>query len=83
MIITDTDYGKFDMCLGDDGTMDTVIEICPHNRYIADQIGTKEIRFNIEYGANFRDDTGAMTDKGFNELAQEALDAYVEQYLLD
>lgn len=82
MIINDKDYGEFGVCLADDGTMDTVLTVEPFNRYIIEQIGTKEIRFSTEYGTEFRDDTGAMTDGGFNELALEALEAYIAQYLL-
>ena len=76
MIITDDYYGNFDVSLGDDGTLDTVIIVQPPNGKC------EEIRYSTEYGAHFRDDTGAMTDIGFEELAEEAVDAYIEQYLV-
>jgi len=82
MVIKDDDYGEFDVSLGDDGSLDTVICVSPLNAYIADRVGTKEVRFSQEYGANFRDKTGAMTDKGFSELAGEAVKAYIEQHLV-
>lgn len=83
MIINDNEYGQFDVRLGDDGTLDTVIKIYPWNQYIANKVGSKEIRFSTEYGADFRDDDGTMTDEGFEKLAKEAVEAYIEQYLLD
>ena len=44
--------------------------------------GSREIRFSQEYGAYFRDEAGAITDEGFTELAKEAIEAYIEQYLI-
>lgn len=82
MVIHDREYGDFDVLLEDDGTLDTVISVCPENQFIFDQIGKKEIRFSTEYGTEFRDDTGAMTDDGFDELAAEAIESYIGQYLL-
>ena len=83
MNIDDKEYGQFDVCLVDDGTMDTVISVSPKNRYIINHVGLKEIRFGTEYGVNFRDEDGAMTDEGFDELAHEAFEAYIGQYLFD
>ncbi len=83
MDINDKEYGQFDVCLADDGTMDTVLTVKPFNQYIIDKVGTKEIRFSTEYGADFRDEDGAISEDSFAELAQEAFDAYVGQYLLD
>jgi hypothetical protein len=78
MIINDKEYGKFDVYLSDDGTLDTVIEV-----YNSSQLeGKREIRFSQEYAADFRDNTGAMTNDGFNELVNEAVEAYIEQYLI-
>lgn len=79
MIIADEKYGEFDVTLGDDGTMDTVIIV--DSRDIVDA-ELEEIRFSTEYGAMFRDDEGTMTGEGFAELAEEAVDVYIEQYCL-
>ena len=50
--------------LGDDGTLDTVIVVDGH-----------EFRFSQEYASHCRDqDTGAMTDDGFVELARECIE---------
>jgi len=76
MIITDEEYGKFDVCLCDDGTMDTVVSVS-HGL-----IETKEYRYDGEYAAQFRDeDTGAMTDEGFAELAEESVEAFIEEHI--
>lgn len=85
MIIKDKEYGKFDVCLDDDGSLDTVLSVyhfAPNGFHLSDPVGGESIRFSQEYGADFRDDTGAMTDEGFEQLAQEAIEAYIEQYLL-
>lgn len=85
MIIKDKEYGEFDAYLVDDGTLDTVISVCLtdliHNCVGRDDV-THEIRFDHDYVANFRDNTGAMTDEGFEILAKEAIEAYIEQYLV-
>lgn len=83
MIIKDKEYGEFDVCLADDGTMNTVLTVEPSNQFIVAKVGTKEIRFSTEYGAEFRDAEGTISDESFAELAQEAFDSYVGQYLLD
>ena len=71
MIITNDYYGDFDVSLGDDGTLDTVIVVqSPSGE-------CKEIRFSTEYAAMFRDDTGAMTEEGFAELAEESVDVFI------
>ena len=75
MIITDKDYGEFDVDLEDDGTLDTVIGVWHKDNY-------QEIRFSQEYGAEFRTPTGRLTDNGFKELAVESVEAYIEQYLI-
>jgi len=73
-MIIDTEYGQFDVSLGDDGTMDTVISV-EHELY-----GCHDIRYSdtSEYRDN---DTGAMTDDGFTELAYDAVEAYCQQYI--
>lgn len=78
MLIADREYGGFSVCLIDDGTMDTVIEI-----YMVDaENETKqEIRYTFTDG-EYRDEDGAMTDEGFQELAAEALEIYIETYLI-
>ena len=83
MIVTDKEYGQFDISLSDDGTLDTVITVDPLNDYGIDKAGAQDIRFSTEYVVECRDETGAMTDEGFQELAAEALEAYIEQYLID
>lgn len=79
MIIKDKDYGDFDVTLGDDGTMDTVVVVDPLDNIDAKE---EEISFSTEYGTLFREDDGTMTDEGFAELAEEAVDAYVGLYLI-
>ena len=83
MRLTNKQYGEFEISLGDDGTLDTVIVVDPLNDLAIDKAGPQEIRFSTEYGAMFRDDTGAMTQLGFEELAEEAFETYIEQYLTD
>lgn len=78
MIIKDSEYGEFDVILSDDGTMDTILVVNPLDDVDTNQ---EEIRFSQEYGALFRDYDGAMTDEGFAELAEEAVDDYIERYL--
>lgn len=55
--------------LGDDGTLDTVIYVY-HNVLKTGYIS----RFNCEFAAAYRDDTGTMTQAGFAELCECALD---------
>lgn len=83
MIIYDKEYGKFEVCLVDDGTLDTVLDVYHYapNGFHLRHKGTTQIRFSQEYAASFRNDTGTMTDKGFAELAIEAVEAYyIEQH---
>jgi len=72
MRLTDNEYGRFDIYLEDDGTMDTVVSVCPVD--IPNE--SDEIRFSTEYASYFR------TDAGFEELAYEALETYIEQNLV-
>ena len=74
MIIKDDTHGQLIVLLEDDGTMDTVISV-EHSL-----AGKREYRYSCEYGAMFRDDDGAMTDEGFKELADESVDAYIEDH---
>ena len=82
MIINDKEYGKFEIALGDNGTLDTVLVVfryAPNGFHVAHEYS---VTFSQEYGAEFRDNTGVMTDKGFEQLANEAVEAYIEQYLI-
>jgi hypothetical protein len=62
----------------DDGTLDTVVRIC----VVMDGEGAnitspwQEVRFSQEFAADFRDDSGVLTDEGFKALAEEAADEY-------
>ncbi len=77
MIINDKEYGQFDVNLCDDGTMDTVISVS-HGL-----VETREYRYDSEYASVYRDkETGAMTDDGFAELAEESLEAFIEDNLV-
>ena len=77
MTIDDNEYGQFDVYLGDDGTMDTVIEVYNSSQFE----GVREIRFGDT--SHHRDnETGALADDGFKELAAESVEACIEQYLL-
>lgn len=75
MIFKDDEYGNFDICLVDDGTLDTVISI---SHPLTEE---EEIRFGSEYAAHYRDETGAVTEAGFLELAEEAKEAFIENHL--
>lgn len=79
MIINDKEYGDFGVYLSDDGTLDTVISVYPYTVGFPDE---QEIRFSQEHASLCRDETGAMTEEGFKELAEEAVEAYIEQYLV-
>ena len=41
MIFTDKEYGQFDICLADDGTLDTVITVDPLNDLVLTRPGNK------------------------------------------
>jgi hypothetical protein len=58
----------FDCYLGDDGTLDTVIEV-----------NGVRVRFDCEYASGFRDGEGRMTEEGFKELAVEAIESIEEE----
>lgn len=63
--------------LGDNGTLDTsIIVISPKGKKTTET-------FSHEYAAGFRGRNGAMTRKGFKELAEEAIDAAHEDSLMD
>jgi hypothetical protein len=70
MVLTDREYGKVDIFLGDDGTLDTIIEIMPHDS----SLPRRDFRFSQDYAANFRNQDGELVE--FEELAAEAWDAY-------
>lgn len=77
MIIVDKDYGEFDVNLSDGGTLDTLISV-DHSF-----AGIQDIGYSQEFAANFRDENGAMTDSGFAELAEDAVECYIELYILN
>ena len=61
--------------LSDDGTLDTIISVCPvRGRHRV----AHEIRFDGEYASNARRKDGAMTTSGFRRLALEAIAAYAD-----
>ena len=62
----------WDVYLGDDGTLDTVIEVHP----VRGDHPAQEVRFDVEWAANFRAADGAMTRRGLRALGLEAIDAY-------
>jgi len=75
MIIVDKDYGEFDVNLSDGGTLDTLISV---DHPFA---GSQDIGYSQEYTANYRDENGVMTDDGFAELAEDAVECYIELYI--
>ena len=54
--------------LVDDGTLDTVISV-----------NGIEFHYDTEFASQFRDETGAMTEIGFKNLCEIAIDDYEEQ----
>lgn len=52
--------------LVDDGTLDTVVSVN----------GT-ELRYSQEFAADFRDETGAITRRGWLELREIAIEDYL------
>ena len=65
----------WEVYLGDDGTLDTVIEVRP----VRGDHPAQEVRFDGEWAANFRTADGAMTQRGLRELGLEAIDAYEDE----
>ena len=80
----DDEYGEFHVDLIDDGTLDTVISVYnKHSAPIAlDDFRSKEIRFGQEYASQFRQEDGGLYDEEFEILAKEAIEAYIEQYII-
>lgn len=70
MLIKDNNK-VYDVCLEDDGTIDTVLSV-----------NSKEFRFSSDYTTDNRDEFGGMTEDGFYDLAYEAIEAYEELLLL-
>ncbi|MCH7759839.1 hypothetical protein IIA15_00335 [candidate division TA06 bacterium] len=68
-----TNLMEYDVLLGDDGTLDTVIVID----------GEQEIRFSQEYASTFRQEDGSFTESSFRELAEEAVDIYEEDKAME
>lgn len=67
--------GDFIVLLVDDGTLDTVISVSHL------LIAVREYRYDCEYAAQHRDNNGTMTNDGFVELAEESVDAFIEDHL--
>ena len=83
MILHNDEYGNFDIGLINDGTMDTVVEVFPLSDYVIGKVGMQEIRFTLDDDGFYRDEDGCMTDEGFKDLAEQALEGYIERYLID
>lgn len=60
-----TEGKEYDVYLVDDGTMDTVIKV-----------EDREYRYDMEFAADFRKQDGSFSNKGFRELALDAIDSY-------
>ena len=75
MIIKDNIHGELTVLLEDDGTIDTVVSV---SHSLA---GRQEYRYDCEYASQYRDENGAMTEKGFEELAKESAEAYIEDHI--
>jgi hypothetical protein len=81
-----SDGKLFDVCLENDGTLDTVISVqpvAPKKRYRNAPNDTEyfprvETRFDCEYASQYRDKDGAMTERGLRELGREACADYYE-----
>lgn len=74
MVIKSEVHGELVVLLCDDGTMDTVISV-EHSL-----AGLTEFRYDCEYASQFRDESGAMTEDGFKELAEESAEAFIEEH---
>jgi hypothetical protein len=77
----------WDVWLCDDGTLDTVIAVqpvAPKRRASGGQVAEYwppvETRFDGEYAAEYRDKTGAMSERGLRELGREAVQDYSEDW---
>ena len=53
----------------DEGTLDTVLQVN----------GVHRVSFGQEYAAEFRDNVGALTEAGFESLAQEAIEDFIQE----
>jgi len=70
----------YDYALGDDGTLDTVIEV-----YVDYEMGRMNewelqdvVRFSQEYAAQYRDRDGTLTEEGLKILGEEAIESVAE-----
>ena len=65
--------GEWEVFLGDDGTLDTVVRV--------ERVRTREerqFRYDQEYAAEWRKPTGEMTRKGLRELGKESIEQWLE-----
>jgi len=56
---------EYNVYLEDDGTLDTVVSV-----------NGKDIRFDTEFASQFRNRKGEITKKGWEQLKEEAINAY-------
>ncbi len=61
--------GDYNCFLVDDGTLDTVISV-----------NNEQFRYDSEFASEYRDSNGVMTDDGFYDICQDAIDQY-EEYM--
>jgi len=65
-------HDKWTAQLADDGSLDTVVTV-----YDADGELVDTIRWTPEAGTQWRDDTGAITDDGWKELAKLSIESAI------
>ena len=63
----------YDISLGDDGTMDTVICVSDYHGH------TTEVRFDGEFASSYRRRDGSMTVSGLRALGLEAIESLEEE----
>ena len=74
--MTSKSIDGWDVHLGDEGTLDTVI-ICLSQKEPTIQYTE---RFSCDYASDFRDpNNGMLTEEGFNQLAEEAVENVEER----
>lgn len=67
----------YDVYLGDDGTMDTVIEVSDYHGH------QKDVRFDGEFTSTYRLADGSMTKRGLKELGLEAIESLEEEICME
>jgi hypothetical protein len=72
------DIEHYMVYLEDDGTMDTVLSVQSKNDDEDLIMGKKEYRFTDDEGF-YRDEDGAITESGFFELAEQAIEMFAEE----